>query len=270
MNINPSTRYLSSTKTNKNSLIMRTVTIEGTKRENFGTKSAKKLRKEGKVPCVLYGGDEVVHFAASALDFRPLIYTSTISITKIKLNGKEYRSILKDTQYDPITDNLIHADFQELVDKPIAIEIPISFEGTPVGTQEGGVILPKRRKIKVRGLPRNLPDHLEVNIEELEIGDSIKVGDLEAEGLEILTNPSFTVLRIGAPRAEIEIPTVEEAAEAPEGEEVPEIGEELEEGEEPAEEAEGEEAEAAEEREEAAEGEEGEKEKGGEEEKKEQ
>jgi len=183
---------------------MNTFTLEGDKRETTGGKASRALRREGRVPCVLYGGDENIHFHVS--------------------QSKEV--ILKDLQFNPVTDRLEHLDFLELSEnRHVTVDIPIEFTGQAAGVKEGGIMIPKLRRLKVKTLPANLIDKVEVDVTELVLGKSIKVGSIELEeDIEIISSLNIPVASVEIPRAlrseqAEEEEELEEGAEPAEGEE---------------------------------------------------
>ncbi len=205
---------------------MKTVSISGSLRENVGKKDAKEKRKEGLIPCVLYGGKEQVLFYTNELNFRDLVYTPDSSLIKVEINGKSYDAILQDIQFHPVTDKILHADFLEISDdKPVKIDVPVKLEGDAPGLLQGGKLHLLIRKLRVKALPKDLPDFITVDISSLDIGDSVKVSSLEFENLEFLNPPTAVVVIIKTTRAssigmepgEEEIEAAE-AAEATEGE----------------------------------------------------
>jgi len=150
---------------------METVAVTGTKRADTGKKSTKAARKEGLVPCVMYGGDEVVHFTASPKAFKSLIYTPDFKIAEINIDGQAHRCIIKDMQFHPVTDDLLHIDLLQLVDgQKVNVEIPIGFKGVAPGVKTGGTFIKKVRQVKVKTTPDKIVDRLFIDISELELG----------------------------------------------------------------------------------------------------
>ncbi|MDR3272227.1 MAG: 50S ribosomal protein L25/general stress protein Ctc [Flavobacteriaceae bacterium] len=181
---------------------MKTFQLEGSKREGTGKKAAKAYRKESLVPCVLYGGEEVIHFTVSKEATRKLIYTPEIYIVNLSVDGKKYDAILKDSQYHPVTDELLHADFLQIFeDKPVTIEIPIVLEGLAEGVKAGGKLSLEMRKLKVKGLYKNFPEKLTVNVETLGLGKTVQVGKLAFDNLEILNAKDGVVAAVKLTRA---------------------------------------------------------------------
>ncbi|MCX2738821.1 50S ribosomal protein L25/general stress protein Ctc [Pontibacter anaerobius] len=181
---------------------MKTLEIIGFKRANLGKQQSKELRNESYVPGVLYGGGEQVHFYAPVILFRDLIYTPEVHEVDLNIEGTHYRAILQDAQYHPVNEMLLHVDFLELQDdKPVKIDVPVKFVGNSPGVMAGGKLVTKLRAIKIKALPANLPDFVEVNISELELGKSIKVSRIKPENYEILTNPSAPIATVTIPRA---------------------------------------------------------------------
>ena len=182
---------------------METVTVTGTKRTDTGKKSTKSARKEGMVPCVMYGGSEVVHFTASPKEFKKLIYTPDFKIAEINVDGQSHRCIIKDMQFHPVTDDLLHIDLLQLVDgKKVNVDIPVGFKGVAPGVKTGGKLIPKLRHVKIKMTPDKIVDKLFVDISELELGASVRVRDIElVEGMEIMNPPAIPVASVEVPRA---------------------------------------------------------------------
>ncbi|MDR0863337.1 MAG: 50S ribosomal protein L25/general stress protein Ctc [Candidatus Symbiothrix sp.] len=181
---------------------MKTFQLEGSKREGTGKKAAKAYRKEGLVPCVLYGSEGVTHFTVTKEGIRKLIYTPEIHIVDLTIGGKASVAILKETQYHPVSDELLHADFQQIAaDKPVVIEIPVVLEGLAEGVKAGGKLSLEIRKLKVKGLYKNFPEKLAINIENLGLGKTIQVGKLHFENLEILNAKDNVVAAVKLTRA---------------------------------------------------------------------
>jgi large subunit ribosomal protein L25 len=211
---------------------MKTVTIAAKRRTEVGKKSTRELRKIDHVPCVIYGGAEVIHFHAHENDFRQIVYTPSAYIIEIDLDGKKHKAVLQELQFHPVTDKLIHMDFVEVFDdKPVTVEIPIKLLGAAKGLKDGGKPRQRRRVLKVRGLLENLPDVLEIDITDVAIGDVIKIGDLSYDNLEILDPSRSMIYAIVSSRISKGMELVEEGAEA-EGEEGEEGAEAAEGGEE--------------------------------------
>jgi large subunit ribosomal protein L25 len=181
---------------------MKTFQLEGSKRENTGKKAAKAYRKDSLVPCVLYGGEEVIHFTVTKDGVRKLIYTPEIYIVDLTVDGKACKAILKDSQYHPVSDELLHIDFlQVFEEKPVVIEIPVILEGLAEGVKAGGKLSLEMRKLKVKGLYANFPENLVVNIENLDLGKTVQVGELSFENLEILNAKDNVVAAVKLTRA---------------------------------------------------------------------
>jgi len=173
---------------------MKTITISAEKRTELGKKSTRDLRKADHVPCVMYGGAEVVHFHAHENDFRHIVYTPSAFIVEVELDGKKHKAVMHDLQFHPVTDKLNHIDFVEVFDdKPVTVEVPIKLVGAAIGLKDGGKPRQRRRVLKVRGLVQHLPDELDIDITDVSIGDVIKIGDLSYDNLEIL-DPSQSMI----------------------------------------------------------------------------
>jgi large subunit ribosomal protein L25 len=193
---------------------MKSVSISGSLRENVGKKDAKKWRVEAKVPCVLYGGKEQIHFVTEETSFGPILFSPNSYIVKVTIDGKEYDTILQDVQYHPISDRILHVDFLQLTPgKPVIISIPVKLEGVSAGVLKGGKIDKKLRKLKVKAMQENLPDELVVRIDDLDIGGVIKVGAMKLDNVEFLDSPSSVIVMVKSTRVVVE--TTEGAPGAP-------------------------------------------------------
>ncbi|MFC2112474.1 50S ribosomal protein L25/general stress protein Ctc [Bacteroidota bacterium] len=221
---------------------MKTFDLKASLRKDTGKKESKDLRKQELVPCVLYGGEKNVHFAVIEKSFQYLIYTPDVFLVKLDIEGEKYDAVIKDIQFHPVSDRILHVDFSQVVDgKKVTINLPVQLTGSSEGMLEGGKLRQRRRSLKVRGLATDMPDHLDIDITSLGIGDSMKVGDLEYDNLEIL-DPHRAMI-VGVVSSRLIAKGMQEAVV-----EVEEVEEELLEGEEEAVEGEGEgEAPAAEE-----------------------
>ena len=181
---------------------MKTIAISGSLRENVGKRDAKELRYEGKVPAVLYGGKEQVHFAITRTDLNGAIYSPEANFVEITLDGKPVKAIVKDTQFHPLTDLLLHVDFLQLFDdKEITMEIPVKLTGTSPGVKMGGKLVQKLRKLRVKALPKNMPQVVEVSIAKLEVGNLFRVRDLEKGDYFVTNTPEDTIVSVGMSRA---------------------------------------------------------------------
>ncbi|HPT32446.1 MAG TPA: 50S ribosomal protein L25/general stress protein Ctc [Prolixibacteraceae bacterium] len=181
---------------------MKSLEINGNLREATGKKDSKKLRDQELIPCVLYGGEKNIHFYASVPEFRPLIYTPDVYVVNLNIDGKVYPSILQDAQWHPVEEQMLHADFLQIEEnKPVKVELPVTIEGTAKGIKVGGKMKVNVRKLKVKGLVKNLPDTIVVNVTELDLGQSFKVGDLNLEGVQILAAKSNVIATINITRA---------------------------------------------------------------------
>lgn len=173
---------------------MKKVSVSGSPRENVGKKDAKRLRREGLVPCVIYGGKEQIKFSASEKEFKDVVYTPEACLIQLDIEGKKFNAVLQDIQFHPVTESILHADFLEVFDdKAVKIDIPVKISGNSPGVIKGGKLHLKLRKVKTKGLPGDLPDQIDVSISKLEIGDSFKVSQLESKKLEFL-DPGTSVI----------------------------------------------------------------------------
>jgi large subunit ribosomal protein L25 len=176
---------------------MKTITIEGQLRTELGKQATRQIRSEGKVPGVIYGGAQEVNFAAPVIAFKTLVYTPNFQLAEIKLDGKSYRCILKDLQFDKVTDALNHVDFLELVeDKKVIASIPLKFKGTPAGVKDGGKLITKMKALKVKTLPKYLRENIEVELSEVELNGNVRVEDVKIDNYEILNSPRIPIASV--------------------------------------------------------------------------
>ncbi|MGD1842075.1 MAG: 50S ribosomal protein L25/general stress protein Ctc [Thermonemataceae bacterium] len=181
---------------------MRTVEIIGYKRANLGKSESKRLRREGHVPGVLYGGKEQVAFYTPMILFRNLIYTPEPAFVKLNIEGDEYDCILQDFQEHPVSETLLHVDFLLLRDdRKITMDIPVKTEGKALGSQKGGKVIMRLRKLKIKSLPKHMPEAITVNVEPLDLGKSIKVKEVEPDNYEILNALGNPIVTVEVPRA---------------------------------------------------------------------
>ena len=176
---------------------MKSITIEGHLRTDHGKKAARQIRSQENVPAVIYGGAQEVNFYASAKAFKPLVYTGEFQIAEVTVDGKKYRCILKDLQFDKVTDALIHLDLLELVDdKKVVATLPLKYVGTSVGVKEGGKLVIKIKSLKVKALPKDLVETINVDITNLALNANIRVEDVKAPGLEIMNSPRIPIASV--------------------------------------------------------------------------
>lgn len=181
---------------------MKSIAISGSSRENVGKRDAKELRYQGQVPCVLYGGKEQVHFSVFAADLKGLVYTPDAMMVDLNVDGKQYKAIMQDIQFHPVTDLILHVDFLELIaNKPVTMNIPVKFTGTSPGVKMGGKLVQKLKALRLKGLPEHFRDTVEVSIENLELGKSIRVGDVQVQNLEILNSRADSIVTVETSRA---------------------------------------------------------------------
>lgn len=181
---------------------MKSIAISGSPRENVGKRDAKELRYEGKVPAVLYGGPTQSHFAVSAADLKAVVYTPVVHFIDLQIAGVTSQAIIKDIQFHPLTEQIIHVDFL-LLDpkKPVTIEIPIKLTGSSPGVKSGGKLVQKLRKLRIKALPNDHLDNIEVNIEHLEVGKSVRVSEVSLPNLTITNAPEDTIVSVTTSRA---------------------------------------------------------------------
>jgi len=202
---------------------MESIAISGNLRSELGKKSNKALRNNGDVPCVIYGGDQVIHFSSPQKAFKSLIYTPDFKLAEITVDGNSYQCILKDMQFHPVTDEILHLDFLRMIPgQKIKVEIPIKFKGEAPGVKEGGKLMQKVRRVMIKTTPDKVVDELFVDISGLLLGNSVRVKDIEiTEGMEIMNSLGIPVASVETPRAlrseeaaELEGEEGEEGAEA--------------------------------------------------------
>lgn len=186
---------------------MRTIDVKGTartiaERSSEQSRALKTIRKNGGVPCVLYGGEEIVHFTVPNEGLRNLVYTPHIYVVNLDIDGKKVNAILKDIQFHPVKDTILHVDFYQINEvKPIVMEVPVRLEGLAEGVKAGGKLALQMRKIKVKALYNVIPERLVINVSNLGLGKTIKVGELSYEGLELITAKEAVVCAVKLTRA---------------------------------------------------------------------
>ena len=192
---------------------MKSVSISAEKRVDLGKKEAKAIRAAGKVPCVIYGGENVQHFAASEIAFNNLVYTPNVYTVAIDIEGTTVNALIKDIQFHPVTDRIIHVDFIELIPgKAVNTQIPVIITGNAIGVMNGGKLRKSLRKLSIRATPENLPDAITLDIASMKIGDKIYVRDVETNNFDILTSGHAVIVAVKTARTVVE-EEVEDAAE---------------------------------------------------------
>jgi large subunit ribosomal protein L25 len=195
---------------------METVVINGTPRTDLGKKATRALRRAGNVPCNIYGGKETLNFYAPVPSFRKLIYTPDFKLAEIQFGGNSYKAIVKDSQFDPVNDTLLHLDFQELNDNvKVKVSIPLRLKGTPKGITDGGVLEQVFRKLDILALPKDIPSVIEIQIADMELGSIKRIKDIQLPGVTILHGANNPFARVMIPRAVKEEVPVAAAAAAP-------------------------------------------------------
>jgi large subunit ribosomal protein L25 len=176
---------------------MKTITIEGQLRTEMGKQATRQLRSEEKVPGVIYGGAKEVNFSAPATSFKTLVYTPDFQLADVTVDGKSYKCILKDLQFDKVSDELIHVDFLELVeDRQVVATIPLKFTGAAKGVKDGGKLITKMKALKIKTYPKYLKENIEVDLTELELNGNVRVEDVKAANYEILNSPRIPIASI--------------------------------------------------------------------------
>ena len=195
---------------------MKSITIKGSERENVGKKATKAVRDAGMVPCVIYGGNQPVHFVADERAFKDLVYTPNAHTVVVELNGTSYNVIMQDIQFHPVSDKILHIDFFQLSDdKEIIMEVPVKITGTSPGVLLGGVLRLNQRRLKVKALPKNLPDFVEASISELQMGNKLYVTKLETNNFKLMHPDNTVVAQVRISRAAMK--AAQEAAKAEKG-----------------------------------------------------
>ena len=190
---------------------MKTVSMSGSSRESVGKKDAKLQRSEGRIPCVLYGGEEQIKFVADEKSFHQIVFTPESYFIKLTIDGKSHDCVLKDIQYHPVSDTILHADFIEFeMDKLLTVSVPVKFTGNAPGLIKGGQLVKKFRKLNVRALPADMPEAVVVDISNLDIDQKIIIGELPQEKFKILEKPERYIIAIRPTRVTA---TVEPGAE---------------------------------------------------------
>ena len=199
---------------------MNTVNVTATSRTDTGKKSTKAVRNSGGIPCVMYGGKEVVHFTTTHNAVKSLIYTPDFKVAEIDMDGSTQRAIVKTAQFHPVTEKIMHIDFLRLIDGiPVNLELPVKFEGSSPGVKLGGKLQQSLRRIKVKTTPEKMVDVLTLDVSNLELGESIRVRDLQVpEGIQVMVAPATPVAAVEIPRALRSAGAAADAAEEEEGE----------------------------------------------------
>ena len=193
---------------------MKTLAISAKSRDKVGKSNTRQLRNQGNVPCVLYGGEKQVCFYAHENEFRKLVYTPDVFIVELAIDGEVKRCIMQDIQFHPVSDKILHIDFLEVFDdKPITVSIPVILKGLAIGVRNGGNLLFRRRKIITRGLAASLPDAIEIDIENVKIGEFIYIKDISLEGCQFLAPDSSVVVGVKTARGAIEEESEDEETE---------------------------------------------------------
>ncbi len=197
---------------------MKSIEIKSSVREVTGKKSTNSARKDGNVPCVLYGGDEIIHFTATQIGFKDLVYTAAAHTVVLDFGDKKKNAILQDIQFHPVSDRILHADFYELFDdKAVTMDIPVELIGSAPGVlNSGGILTRNKRKLRVKALPGNLPDSLNVDISKLELGDKFYTSELRSDDYELLHPDNTVVCQVRTSRASMALPEDEEGVEGEE------------------------------------------------------
>lgn len=193
---------------------MKQVSLSGSLRQSVGKTDAKNLRYEGKVPCVLYGGATQVHFSAEEKDFKKLLYTPNVYRVLLTVDGKEYQALIKEAQFHPVTDALLHVDFIELADdRLVKTYIPVRINGTAKGVKSGGKLIVKTRKVLISALPPNLPEFIDIDVTKLNIGQVARVKDVVVANYDILDGQMTVIAYVKGKMAQIVADDEEEGAE---------------------------------------------------------
>jgi large subunit ribosomal protein L25 len=181
---------------------MKTIEMSASARPTVGKRNAKDLRKEGKVPGVIYHNAEAKHIELEAREAKRALFTRETFLVKLEVGGETVDTIVRESQFHPVHDQLLHIDFLQVTgDKPVVLTLPLTLKGVPLGVTKGGKLSTKLRKLKVKGIPSQFPPQIEVNVADLDLGQTRKVSELDLEGLEILTSPSASIAAVEIPRS---------------------------------------------------------------------
>ncbi|MCU0396834.1 MAG: 50S ribosomal protein L25/general stress protein Ctc [Cyclobacteriaceae bacterium] len=181
---------------------MKTIEIVGYKRANLGKAESQRLRNEGYVPCVVYGGQGQVHFYAPMILFRDLVYTNEAHFVQLNIEGEECKAIMQEVQFHPVSEIILHADFLRVEEgRKIKMDIPVRLVGQAKGVAKGGTLIRKKASLKVYGLPQDLPDHIDVDVTSLDFHNAIKVRDMKMESLQFLDPQAAAIAAVEVPRA---------------------------------------------------------------------
>jgi len=181
---------------------MKTLDFKGEVRADLGSKGAADLRRAERIPCVVYGGETPLHFSLPEKELRKLVYTPKVYFANIELEGKSYKAAMKEVQFHPVTDAMLHVDFHMLNDsKTLKMEVPVAVTGNSVGVRNGGKLVVNARKLLVSALPSNMPDEVAADISNLNIGDSLRIKDIAAEGVEFLAAPNVVIAAVRMTRS---------------------------------------------------------------------
>lgn len=181
---------------------MKTIEIIGYRRANLGKSESKRIRENGDVPCVLYGGDNQIHFRSPMILFRDLVYTNEAHFVHLNIEGEECKAILQEVQFHPVSEILLHADFLRISDdRKIKMDIPVTLVGIAPGVSKGGSLVRKRASLKVYGFPKDMPDHIDVDVSGLDFHHAVKVGDMQLPGLEFLDPKAAAIAAVEVNRA---------------------------------------------------------------------
>ena len=176
---------------------MKSITIQGTKRENVGKKSTKALRDAELVPCVVYGGEQPLHFSTEEKSFKNLVYTPEAHTVVIELDGKKIEAVLQDIQFHPITDKILHVDFYQLsANKPVVMSVPVRITGRAKGVVAGGALRQSFRKLTLKAIPANLPDEIVIDVTPLRIGNKLYVGDIKNDAYTFLHPDNAVIVAV--------------------------------------------------------------------------
>ncbi|MDX2196046.1 MAG: 50S ribosomal protein L25 [Cytophagales bacterium] len=181
---------------------MKTVEIIGFKRANLSKSELNRLRMEGNIPCVIYGSGVNEAFTAPAIQFRDLVYTPEARFVTVNIEGKLYQAIKQDVQFHPVNDMLMHVDFLIIDDKsPIKLNIPVKLKGTASGVLKGGRMVQKLNHVKIFALPKDMPEKIELDVTDMEVGKSLRISDIPLKNFQILKTPAVPICTVEATRA---------------------------------------------------------------------
>lgn len=191
---------------------MKTLTLIGQHRETVGSKNATDLRRKGMVPCVIYGGEAPIHFAATEAELKKFVYTPSVYFADIQIDGNSYKAVMKDIQFNPVSDKPEHIDFLQVFDnKKVRVQLPVKVTGNSAGVRAGGKLVVNVKKLNIEALPGDIPDEIELDVTNLNIGDKLRIADLKVPGVTFLDAANIAVAAVQMTRSAMSAQAAAEA-----------------------------------------------------------